>query len=352
VIKLPTYRAYGFIDFEILAYRRIQRFGVPFFACLEKCSRFEDSAALLFSTVGSSDLTNLHNFPLLLESFQSLHRINIIHGDVRMENMINVGGSIFLIDLAFSRDYSPFNFTSIFSKLLFKSSNRASRCNNLSKLFSSLLKDIIKDGFLKDASLDCDSTRLSSIKESLTLPFIEKFYSFWNARVTQSDVLEFKNSWPSLSNAAENTCENKVTIAADLSFKVDSAFMEIREGFLEYFRSISHAILSHTEHAEKYSHVRIYPKRTDEEYFEIEVLCAIRAAGALEDSQDSRFRGLRATASNRILRLLKDNIMEFKLFPEDDLESLVKTLCFLTYRCATSGIISGPPEDPFYLLEC
>jgi hypothetical protein len=352
VIKFSTYRAQEFIDFEILAYRRIQRYGVPYFACLEKYIRFDDSAALLFSTVGSSDLNNLVNFPLLVDSFESLHRVNLIHGDVRKENMICRGTSILLIDLAFARDYSSYSFTSIFAGIFQDCLNRASLRESLLRVFKSILKDIIAHGFLKDDMICLDTALLTSSDGQNIWPFVEKFKSFWDTRIRNNDVLELKNAVILHAYATNETSEDNALAVTHLCSKFDSALTQIRENFLAYFKSIPDAKLSKLEHSKKYPRASRYLLLEDEEYLETEVLCAINAAAAFESNQDERFRGLLATASNRILHFLNNRKQNFKLLREDDLESLVKTFCLLTYPASTSGILSGPQDDPLYILQC
>jgi hypothetical protein len=98
VPKFSAYRFHGFKDFEILAYRRIQRDGIPFFACLEQSVPFADSLALIFSTCGSSNFNNLSNFPLLVGTLEFLHKVNRINGDIRMENIV-FDGKYFVLSI-------------------------------------------------------------------------------------------------------------------------------------------------------------------------------------------------------------------------------------------------------------
>ena len=86
-----------------------------------------------------------------------------------------------------------------------------------------------------------------------------------------------------------------------------------------------------------------------------ELLAAIHVCPALSSlHKEDTFRGLKLTASNTVLGHLAGGYYNFALRPEDDLESLVKTVALQLYGNRTSRLNNLKlvnPADVGFLLQ-
>jgi hypothetical protein len=366
-IKLSTSMQANFVEFEHLVYRRLQRYGVPFIACLECIQRFShqddkylivpikcsvtssistskiddmgramtkqeaSSVALLFSTVGF-DYAIAPSFVSLLDVFEAMNQHAFItHGDVRIENMI-CNGKYWLIDFAFSYDHAPYSLRAPFVKLLFGQKYRNECISKILKAFDFVLLKL-EATYFSEGVFMLDSFPSEPSRD-------HAFLNLWT-QLMQNDEMQVL-----LRYLHDN-------VLSSLQEKPDYAliFDLIKICFIHYFSSIPVAKQTRMTFQSKYGCVATYPTLSDFEYLQVEVRGAILGAACFARDPCEFFHGLRMTASNDVLQKIMNRHTTINLSLADDLESLVKTICLKQFPKDLSKLITCPPNNPSAYLE-
>jgi hypothetical protein len=318
IIKVPSHRSKNFVAFEALAYRRLQRFGIPSIARLEDTYYKQDKKLLVLSTVGDSYVSS-NLFVPLVESLQMMHQKTfLVHGDLRPENIVQRGTNLYLIDFAFARDNAPWSFLIPFYKLLKSKVPRRDFYEKIKAFFGELVSEIKEQ---------CQMGPGLFLTESAKEKWLSDFSVYWATMIQRPQCQTLKKAYEDHSRE----CPQQIGAFENL-------FEDFKHCFIAFFATMTEAPICDSPSGPI-------------DFLAEEVLGALETASTLNCHPNRCFRGLPRLASNRVLENLYNCVEKISICPADDLESLVKCFLFLRFPDIFKELIAIPQDNAEIILD-
>ena len=317
VIKMSaSKRVNAFIEYEAGVYARLQRLRLPNFPFV--CGTFyaDGLACLVLSPRGDQE-NGAKAYDSIVPALKALHsEAKIVHGDLRLENIIFKDELPMLIDFAFSKDISPISFLPVFKSIYQPAVARKYLKVELVRFVEALFLSL---DHAKVAEFLCQTE--AHMTKRRECPLTQDVDTFFRSAAVE---------------ALKAVLDPAMT--PEKSEKIDLLLLQLKERLLAHIQQV---FLDSIE--------------ADLLCIRQELLAAVHVCPALSTLlEEDTFRGLKLTASTAVLQRLALDHHNPEVHPEDDLESLVKAIALKKYgdvEPSLSGYRWADQHDAESLLE-